>query len=503
LEIRSQDSFPIEWARSQLELAKALIAGGRISAENTMLDEAIQTCQSVIDWTPDPARRDVQNLAKSILANALQQLGKREQDANAEFNAKSSAEDALSGIDRDAAPSEWAQALNYLANANRDLGRLQNDASLLLLALDQYGQSLEVRTRETRPVEWAQTQLDLGNAYIDLAYLQNDGAMFERALDAHIKSLEARKENDTPLDWAMSRNNYGVALKKILDFRPDASVSDRSGVVAAFRDAAKVTTMERSPLNWAMMQVNLGQSLHDLWQRKQLDAPKERDAAMNALMENQIKSPRADGKLAHEAALAKIINRSTSVDELQEAISVFRAATKVYTKAAHPIKWISATSEIARSMDAIGLRHAQPLWLEEEVAVYREQQTYLQPGVFPADWASLENNIGRALHLAGMMRQDVSMLRQAGRAFQNGIEAMPDNQAYGHSHLKQNLARLQCDLGKMASDQSAFDESERMFESLIQDGTLRGDRNSVSLFTHEKTQCAAARTDLKTKRKPK
>jgi tetratricopeptide (TPR) repeat protein len=503
LEIRRYDSFPNEWAFSQLELARAFIAGGRISAENAMLEEAIQTCQSVIEWKSDSRIEAAQKLAKSIMANALQQLGQREEDADAAFNAKSSAEDALSGINRDTQPSDWAQTLNYLANANRELGGMQKDASLLLLALEQYDQSLEVRTREAYPIEWAQSQLDKGNAYIDLAYLQNDSAMFERALDAYIKSLKARTERDTPLAWAMSRNNYGVALTKILDFRPEASVADRSSVVSAFRDAARLTTIERSPLHWAMMQVNLGRSLYDLWERKQIDAPKERDAAMDALMQNQIKHPNANGKVAHEAALARINNRSRAVDELEEGIVLFREATKVYTKSARPMSWIKALADIARNLDKIAKRRGEPSLFDEEVEIFREQQTYLQLRYFPTDWANLENSIGAVQHISGMMRNDVATLREAGKAFQNAVSAMPEDQSYGYSFIKQNLARLQCDLGKIASDDSAFDKSARVFEELIHEGTLRGDMETVQLLTHESAQCAAARVDMKAKKEPK
>lgn len=503
LEIRTFEQSPDEWAASQIELAKGLIAGGRISATNDMLEEAIRTCHTVIDKKPDAGIEGARWLAKSVMSNALQLLAQRETDSTAMFSAKSNAEDALTGIKRETQPFDWAQTMNYLANSHREMGSLQNDPSMLILALEQYRQSLEVLTREAYPIEWAQTQLDMGNAYFGLAYLQNDTAMLERAMDSYIKSLRVRSAQATPVEWAMSRNNYGAALGKLLDLRPDANAADRSDVVLALRDAVRVTTLERAPLDWAMMQVHLGKSLVALWNRKQIDVPYERQAAVDALMQNQVKHPRAGGIAEHEAALAMIMKRADSVDDLREAISAFGEATKVYSKEEFPLKWLHTQSEIARTLQSIGLKLGQAREYDAAIAIYREQQTLLQFKNVPAEWANLENSIAGALYQVGLMKSDASKLEEAAQVYRNAILAMPDDQPYGYSYIKLNLARLECDLGNIASDNAAFQKSVEIYKELKELGTARGDKASVERFSHESAQCQAAMENQKTMKKPK
>jgi tetratricopeptide (TPR) repeat protein len=396
LEIRTFETSPQEWASSQLILAEALIAGGRISVTHDMFEEAIETCQSVIDKKSGAGIRDIQYLARSVMANALQQFGQEQKDATMLLGATTLAKDALSAIKRDEQPYEWAAAMNYLANSNREMASLQNDPSLSLLAVEQYNQALQVRAVGDYPVEWAQTQLDMGNAYLDLAYLQNDQSMAERSINSYSKSLEVRTELETPLEWGMSRNNYGAALNWLVKARPDASVPNYMNKLAAFRDGARVTTRDRAPNNWAMMQVNIGLTLVEVWNRKQIELPGQWQADMDALMQNQIKNQRADDLEEHNAALAMIIKRQESVDELEEAIVVFREALKVYTKEYNPRRWLNTQYEIAQALQKIGNKLQQPQKHEEAIAVFREQQLVLQRQYAPAQWASIQNNIAGA-----------------------------------------------------------------------------------------------------------
>lgn len=499
-EIRTFERSPDEWVGSQIDLAEALIAGGRISATNTMLEEAIQICRTVVDKKSDAGIEDAQFLAKSVMGNALQQLGQRENDAGMILGATNVTEDALSAIKRDKRPFEWAQGMNYLANSNREMGRMQKDASLLLLAVEQYEQSLDVRTRDTYPTEWAQTQLDLGNAYSHLADLQNDASMAERAMNAFRKSFEVRTEKTTPLEWGMSRNNYGASLDTLLNFKLGASVADFSNEVSAYRDALRVTTRERAPLDWAMMQFNLGLTLVKSWKRKQIDLPKETQAAMDALMQNQVKHPRVDGTAEHEAALAMIMKRSNSVDELKEAINAFHEAKKEYTKEAKPLKWLNVQHEIAQTLQTIGSKLLQSQKFEEAIEIYREEQTVLQRQYAPAEWAGLQNNIAGAMHRSGIMKSDPARLRDAAKVYQEAIEAVPGDQPFRSMYMKNNLADLKCHLGEIDSDKTAIDESVRLYRELKQLSLLGGETTKIDEFNKNIADCVAlanAMTDSK------
>jgi tetratricopeptide (TPR) repeat protein len=502
LDVRTFETSAQEWASSQIDLAEALIAGGRISATNGKLEEAVQICQEVVDKKSEAGIRSIQYIARSVMANALQQLGQEERDAVTLLGAASLAKDALSAIKRTEQPYEWARAMNYLANSNREMADLQNDASLSLLAVEQYGQSLEVRNRRDYPMEWAQTQLDLGNAYLNLAYLQNDQSMAERSMGAYSMSLEVRTETATPLEWGMSRNNYGAALNWLSKARPEATVSDFLTKLAAYRDGARVTARERAPRNWAMMQVNIGLALVEVWNKKQMELPRQWQTDMDALMQNQIKNQRVDDLEEHNAALAMIVKRQESVDELEEAIVAFRESLKVYTKEANLRRWLNTQYEIAQALQKIGNKLQQPQRHEEAISIFREQQTVLQRQYAPAQWAGIQNNIASAVDSIATITQDPEKFREAAVVYAEAIAAVPDNQPFSSMYMKKNLADLKCHLGRIDTDKKALQESVDLFQELKQLSLLSGDTSRTSEYDGSIAECTALITNMSDGRLP-
>jgi tetratricopeptide (TPR) repeat protein len=496
LEVRTFEMSPQDWAGSQIDLAEALIAGGRISATYDMLEEAIATCQTVIDKKPSAEIKNIQYIARSVMANALQQLGQEQNDATMLLGAATLAKDALSAIKRDEQPYEWARAMNYLANSNREMGSLQHDASLSMLALEQYSQSLDVRIREDYPMEWAQTQLDSGNAYVDLSNLQNDQSMAERSMNAYANSLEVRTEISTPLDWGMSRNNYGAALNQLLKYQADAPLSRYLSELDAFQDAARVTTRDRASRDWASMQVNVGLTLVEVWNRKQIELPRQWQTDIDALMQIQIKNQRVDDLEEHNAALAMIMKRQQSVDDLEEAIVSFREALKVYTKEADPRRWLNTQYEVAGALLKIGTKLQQTQKHEEAIAVFREQQTLLQRQYAPAQWAGVQNNIASAMNSIATITQDPDKFREAASVYVEAIDAVPDDQPFSSMYMKRNLADLKCYLGRIDSDKTAIQESVALFQELKQLSLLSGDASLIGEYDKSIAECKALAADL-------
>ena len=95
----------------------------------------------------------------------------------------------------------------------------------------------------------------------------------------HLITLHSRER--TPLDWATTQNNLGTALWRLGERESDPARLDEA--VAAYREALKEYTRERVPLDWAMTQTNLGNALRALGERESGTA--RLDAAVAAYRE--------------------------------------------------------------------------------------------------------------------------------------------------------------------------------------------------------------------------
>lgn len=217
---------------------------------------------------------------------------------------------------------------------------------------------------------------------------------------------------------------------------------------------------------------------------------------MDALMQNQIKNQRADDLEEHNAALAMIIKRQESVDELEEAIVVFCEALKVYTKEYNPRRWLNTQYEIAQALQKIGNKLQQPQKHEEAIAVFREQQLVLQRQYAPAQWASIQNNIASAMYNIATITDDPQKFREAASVYVEAIDAMPDDQPFSSMYMKKNLADLKCELGRNDLDKMAIQEFVQLFQELKQLSLLSGNTSLMGEYERSITECTALATNM-------
>ena len=86
------------------------------------------------------------------------------------------------------------------------------------------------------------------------------------AVEAYQAALEEFTRERTPLDWAMTQMSLGNALQ-ILG-QHESGTERLEQAVNAFKAALEEWTHERVPLQWASTQNNLGNALSTLGQRE-------------------------------------------------------------------------------------------------------------------------------------------------------------------------------------------------------------------------------------------
>ena len=88
-------------------------------------------------------------------------------------------------------------------------------------------------------------QNNLGNALLRLGERQGSKARFEEAVAAFREALKERTRERTPLEWAAAQNNLGDACANLAG--EESHIGWLEQAAEAFREAAKELTRERAP----------------------------------------------------------------------------------------------------------------------------------------------------------------------------------------------------------------------------------------------------------------
>jgi tetratricopeptide (TPR) repeat protein len=95
---------------------------------------------------------------------------------------------------------------------------------------------------------------------------RGDNASLEQSIEVWHEILQYRPRKRVPLDWAMTQNNLGNSLTAL--GARETGTARLEEAVAAFHAALEEQTREKAPVQWAMDQNNLGNALTALGARE-------------------------------------------------------------------------------------------------------------------------------------------------------------------------------------------------------------------------------------------
>jgi len=209
--------------------------------------------------------------------------------------------------------------------------------------------------------------LEAAGAY----YAQGDefgdnGALIE-AIALYRSALKGASRVRVPLQWAMVQNNLGNALGMLGD--RESGTTRLEEAVKAFRGALKEYTRERVPFDWAMTLNNLGNALLALGERE----------------------------------------RGTT--RLKEAVAASHAALTEWRRERAPLDWAGTQNNLGIALTRLGEREPGTARLEFAVAAYRAALTEWTRERVPLRWATTQNNLGATLETLG--ERESGMARRA------------------------------------------------------------------------------------------
>jgi tetratricopeptide (TPR) repeat protein len=159
---------PLDWAKTQRQLGRALATLGMRETDTARLEQAVVAFRAAKDeWTRAGAAPDWAK-TQDDLCGAFGGLGERESGTMYPQEAVAACRAALQVNTRANDPLDWAKSQNDLCIALDELGERESGTAHLKSAVTACRAALEVNTRARLPLAWAKTQYTLGIALADL-----------------------------------------------------------------------------------------------------------------------------------------------------------------------------------------------------------------------------------------------------------------------------------------------------------------------------------------------
>ncbi len=334
-----------------------------------------------------------------------------------------------------------------------------------------FGDALEPLIKQVRSIaddprktsDWsadtrARLNLALGIANRISGLELNSGDSLHAAV-AYLKRTQADWTRDRdPLEWAMVQQNIGFAMSYLAEH--DLQVAPLRAAVASYKDALAVYQARSDRLDMARVQLELGVAFEKIGQ-PEAGVESLRQAAdyyRAALMGFDVRyywSDWAESQRNLGGTLQMLADRDGSVKEYEDAIAADREALKVYHKQSEPIMWAATQSQIAKSLDKLGWATSNRDDFKQSIAMSRQLLEGYPREINPLVWAGIQTNLGEALiGLSGLNPDSETQYpQQAAVAFRAALEELSiEHQPSDWAIAKTGLGNALLELGENGSD---------------------------------------------------
>jgi tetratricopeptide (TPR) repeat protein len=235
--------------------AHELYNHGAEFGENQSLLQAIGVYRSALTLVPRELVPLQWARTQTNLGRALLRLGAREDGTARLEEAVAACREALKELTHELMPLQWARTHTNLGNALLRLGEREDGTARLEEAVAAFREALKEYMRELVPLQWAMTQTNLGTVLSALGSWESGTARLEEAVTVYHEALKVETRERVPLEWALTQNNLGNALFRLGE--RESGTARLKDAVAAYCEALKEHTRERTPRGWEMTQYNL------------------------------------------------------------------------------------------------------------------------------------------------------------------------------------------------------------------------------------------------------
>ena len=297
------------------------------------------------------------------------------------------------------------------------------------------------RAKATTPDQRGTALNALGMALNTLGQRESGTARLEEAVTAYRAALEEWTRDRVPLDWAGVQMNLGNTLLALGEREPGTARLEDA--VTADRAALEEWTRDLVPLDWATAQMNLGIALQAVGKRKPDGARlNEGVTAIRAALEirTRDRAPRdwALTQLNLGNALMDLGARERGTARIQDAVAAFGEALEVFTQDRAPLEWATAHYNLGMAFAGLGQLENSTTRLEDAITAYRAALQERSRDRVPLQWAATVAAQGRATYLLAERTQDAALASEGLHLLQQGLDGLREG---GHAVRAETYAR--------------------------------------------------------------
>ncbi|MEH1840138.1 MAG: CHAT domain-containing tetratricopeptide repeat protein [Nostoc sp.] len=284
--------------------------------------------------------------------------------------------------------------------------------------------------------------------------LGNKANNIEIAIACDEIALTVYTRSAFPVDWAMMQNNLGIAYGNRI-FGEGAENIELG--IKAFSAALEVYTRSAFPEQWATTQNNLGVAYRDRILGERAEnielAIKAFSAALEVITRSAFPEQWAMTQNNLGGAYRKKI-LGERAENIELGIKAFSAALEVYTRSAFPVNWAMMQNNLGVAYDEriLGERSEN---IELAIAAYSAALEVTTRSAFPEDWATTQINLGVAYRnrILGERAENIEL---AIKAFSAALEVTT------RSAFPEQWAMTQNNLGNAYGNRIFGDQAEKI-----------------------------------------
>ncbi len=334
---------------------------------------------------------------------------------------------------------------------------------------------------------WAMVQNDLGTVYLNHP-LGSRRVNLQQAIEAFQAALTVRTAEVVPLDYAMIQNNLGVAYQDLAQMQD--RVENLTRAIAAYHEALRFRTPQTMPYDYANTQINLANSHMKLAEVQ--DPVENLTRAIAAYHEALRFLGPTSAPLNYGLTLNNLGVAYHDLSKVQDRVDNLKRAIETYREALHFRTPDTAPHGYAQTQNNLGsaymkLAEVQDLAdnLTQAIASYNEALLLLRPDSTPLDYAMIQHNLGITYRaLAKAVDREIN-LDLAITAFTEALRFYtPDTSPYNYIYSLLNRAAAYEDQGNLKATAVALRDA-------IQVAAVLGEDEWVAKYTEVAEQVEA------------
>jgi tetratricopeptide (TPR) repeat protein len=359
-------------------------------------------------------------------------------------------------------------AVRNEALAQIDAGDLDGARALLVEALVQIRRARQDRLR------------DEASLLVDLAGIDRLELRYRAAADRYREAATLVESFDPATCSGFLVEGGGVLQEQGVEFGDNDALRSAINV---FREAARLRPRIEQPVEWAKIQIRLGNAHAVLGERERgtgslesaVDAYR---AASEELSREEMPLDWATSQHNLANVLQSLGDRELGTDRQKEAIAIYRAALEEITRQRSPLNWAMIQNNLGNALLALGRRENESHYAEEAVDAFRNSLQEWTRDRVPLRWATVQNNLGNGLAFLGEREHSTANLNEAITAYYAALEEWTRERVpLDWAMTQHNLGKTLLVMGRSGCGITLLEEAVERFRATLDEWT----RERVSL----------------------